>query len=144
FIAGCLLALAALTSLAAPFTPSNDAEVVERLPATANDPSVRRVDSLRKQLAARPDDVGLRLEIARRYFDMAMAQGDPRYVGYAFAALAPLEKKPPKDAQYWLVRGQLLQYSHNFDGAIDALTQASELDAQAVQPIAWRAAIRMV
>src|SRR3982751_1336057 len=94
-------------ALAAPFTPSNDAEVVERLPSTANDPSVRRVDSLRKQLAARPDDTNLRLEIARRYFDLAMAQGDPRYVGYATAAIGPLEKSASSNASYWLIRGLL-------------------------------------
>src|SRR5947199_2550225 len=97
------LALAFPPAFAAPFTPANDAEVVERLPATANDPSVRRVDSLRKQLAARPEDVGLRLEIARRYFDLAMAQGDPRYVGYASAAIGPLDKLAPANAGYWLI-----------------------------------------
>src|SRR3954464_10059759 len=95
-----LLALASFASFAAPFTPANDAEVVERLPATANDPSVRRVDSLRKQLAAKPGDAGLRLEVARRYFDLAMAQGDPRYVGYAQAAIAHLEKLTPNSPGY--------------------------------------------
>jgi tetratricopeptide (TPR) repeat protein len=144
FIAGCLLALASLPSFAAPFTPSNDAEVVERLPATANDPSVRRVGSLRKQLAARPEDVGLRLEIGRRYFDMAMAQGDPRYVGYAIAAIGPLDKLAPDSEGYWLIKGQLQQYSHDFNGALASLKKASELNPQAPEPIAWRAAIDMV
>jgi tetratricopeptide (TPR) repeat protein len=136
--------LVSLSSFAAPFTPSNDAEVVERLPATANDPSVRRVDSLRKQLAARPDDVDLRLEVARRYFDLAMAQGDPRYVGYASAAITPLDKLAPSNAGYWLIKGQLQQYSHDFAGALRSLQKASELDANAPEPVAWRAAIDMV
>jgi tetratricopeptide (TPR) repeat protein len=144
FAAGCLFVFASLPSFAAPCTPSNDAEVVERLPATANDPSVRRVDSLRKQLAARPDDIDLRLEIGRRYFDMAMAQGDPRYVGYAFAAIGPLEKAAPDNAGYWLTRGMLQQYSHDFDGAMQSLRKASELDPKAPEPVAWRAAIDMV
>ena len=139
-----LLALAFPPCFAASFTPSSDSEVVERLPGTTNDPSVRRVDSLRKQLAARPDDVQLRLEVARRYFDLAMAQGDPRYVGYATAAIGPLDKLAPNDASYWLVRGLLQQYSHDFPGAILSLKKASELDPNAPEPVAWRAAIDMV
>lgn len=143
FVAAALTLPCAL-SLAAAFTPSSDAEVVEKLPSSASDPSVRRVDSLRRQLAARPDDAGLRLEIARRYFDMAMAQGDPRYVGYASAALGPLARLAPDDAGYWTTRGLLEQYSHDFPGAMKSLTRASELDPKAPEPVAWRAAIDMV
>ena len=58
----CALFASPLAS-AAPFTPKSDTEVVERLPGRASDPSVRRVESLRKQLAARPDDAGLRTEL---------------------------------------------------------------------------------
>jgi tetratricopeptide (TPR) repeat protein len=134
----------ALPAFAAPFTPASDADVVERLPATTNDPSVRRVESLRKQLAARPDDVDLRLDVARRYFELAMAQGDPRYVGYATAAIGPLEKLAPRNASYWLVRGLLQQYSHDFAGALQSLKKSSELDPDAPEPVAWRAAIDMV
>jgi predicted Zn-dependent protease len=138
-----LLAILGAATQAAPFTPKSDNEVVESLPATT-DPSVRRVESLRRQLAARPDDTQLRLEIARRYFDLAMAQGDPRFVGYALAAIGPLEKTAAGDAQYWLVRGQLQQYSHDFDGALASLDKASQLDPGNVAAPAWRAAIRMV
>jgi tetratricopeptide (TPR) repeat protein len=143
-LAFVLFPLALGPALAAPFTPAADTEVVERLPSTTNDPSVRRVDSLRKQLAARPGDVQLRLEVARRYFDLAMAQGDPRYVGYATAAIGPLEKSAPGDANYWFVRGILQQYSHDFAGALASLRKASELDPQMAEPVAWRAAIDMV
>jgi Tfp pilus assembly protein PilF len=139
-----LLALVCAAAAAAPFTPANDSDIVERLPASASDPSVRRVDSLRKQLAARPDDKALRLEIARRYFDLAMAQGDPRYVGYASAAMAPLAATSANDAQYWVVKGMVQQYSHDFKGALDSLAKARELDPQAVEATAWRSAIHMV
>ena len=60
-----LLALGVSLAEAAPFTPSSDSEVVERLPL-ASDPSARQLDSLRRQLAGRPDDHALRLDIGRR------------------------------------------------------------------------------
>lgn len=130
---------------AAPFTPANDSDVVERLPLSATDPSARRLQSLRKQLEAKPDDVTLRLEIARRYFDLSMAQGDPRYVGYASAALVPLDKAAPaSNSAYWLIKGMLQQYSHNFDGALASLDKASLARPSSADPMAWRAAIHMV
>jgi tetratricopeptide (TPR) repeat protein len=138
-----------LAAQAAPFTPANGSDVVERLPLSATDPSARRLQSLRKQLEAKPDDVALRIEIARRYFDLSMAQGDPRYVGYASAALTPLDKTPPASnaaltAGYWQIKGMLQQYSHNFDGALASLDKASVADPKSPDPMAWRAAIHMV
>lgn len=138
-----------LTTQAAPFTPANDSDVVERLPLSATDPSARRLQSLRKQLEAKPDDVALRIEIARRYFDLSMAQGDPRYVGYASAALTPLDKAAPAGnaaltAGYWQIKGMLQQYSHNFDGALSSLDKASLADPTSPEAMAWRAAIQMV
>ncbi|HSV36271.1 MAG TPA: hypothetical protein VLI46_11985, partial [Ramlibacter sp.] len=143
-LAAALLLSLSFAAFAAPFTPASDTEVVERLPSGAGDPSVRRVDSLRKQLAARPGDAALRVEIARRYFDLAMAQGDPRYVGYASAAIAPLAQAGANNAAYWLVRGLLQQYGHDFDGALQSLARSAELDPQSPEPIAWQAAIHMV
>jgi Tfp pilus assembly protein PilF len=138
-----------LATQATPFTPANDGDVVERLPLSATDPSARRLQSLRKQLEAKPDDVALRIEIARRYFDLSMAQGDPRYVGYASAALTPLDKAAPAGnptltAGYWQIKGMLQQYSHNFDGALASLDKASLADPKSPDAMAWRAAIQMV
>ncbi len=129
---------------AAPYTPTRDTDIVERLPGRASDPAIRRVDSLRKQLAARPDDTDLRVEIARRYFDMAMAQGDPRYVGYASAAIAPLAKTAPTHADYALVLGLIQQFSHEFEPALASLAKASQLNPKSPEPLLWRSAIFMV
>ncbi len=139
-----LLVLTGVTLHAAPYTPQNDAVVVERLPGRASDPATRRVESLRKQLAARPDDAELRVEIARRYFDMAMAQGDPRYVGYASAALAPLAKTAATNANYDLALGLIQQFSHEFEPALASLTKAAALDPTSPEPLLWRTAIFMV
>ena len=137
------LALLAGGAAAAPYTPASDDEVVERLPV-ASDPALRAVESLRRQLASRPGDDALRLDLGERYFALAMAQGDPRYVGYALSSIAPLEKTAPNDSRYWLVRGLLQQYSHDFESALASLKRASAIDPQAVEPVAWRAAIHMV
>lgn len=144
-LAALLCLFTSLAAQAAPFTPANDSDVVERLPLSATDPSARRLQSLRKQLEARPDDVALRIEIAKRYFDLSMAQGDPRYVGYASAALTPLDKAAPAaNSAYWQIKGMLQQYSHNFDGALASLDKASLADPKSPDPLAWRAAIQMV
>ena len=138
------LVLTGAAAHAAPYTPDNDAIVVERLPGRASDPATRRVESLRKQLAARPDDATLRVEIARRYFDMAMAQGDPRYVGYASAALAPLAKATPSPAGYDMALGLIQQFSHAFEPALASLSKAAQLDPTSPEPLLWRTAIFMV
>ncbi|MDB5942809.1 MAG: hypothetical protein JWQ13_2375, partial [Ramlibacter sp.] len=146
--AALLCLLLAGPVLAAPFTPASDAEVVERLPGGGGgDPAVRRVDSLRKQLAARPDDATLRLEIARRYFELAMAQGDPRFVGYASATIAPLAAAAAaaeNNAGYWLLRGLIEQYSHDFPAALASLDRAARIAPTDPEPLAWRSAIFMV
>ena len=129
---------------AAPFKPGSDADIVERLPGRASDPAIRRVDSLRKQLAAQPDNADLRVAIARRYFDMAMAQGDPRYVGYASAAIAPLAKNPAPQAGYAMVLGLIQQFSHEFEPALASLATASQQDPASPDPLLWRSAIFMV
>lgn len=149
---GAALLLAAwplAAALAAPFTPASDAAVVERLPGRGSqDPALRSVDALRKQLAAAPRDARLRIELARRYFDLALAQGDPRYAGYAIGALAPMASDPPRDpptaAAYWAARGILEQYLHAFDPALASLARAGQLDPRSPEPPGWRAAIFMV
>ncbi len=136
--------LAALPACAAPFTPKDDREVVEKLPLRATDPAVRRLDSMRQQLRARPDDADLRIELARRYFDLAMAQGDPRYVGYAQGALEPLATQAAQDPRYWTTHGILAQYNHQFDAALASFAKALALNPRSTEAMSWRAAIFMV
>lgn len=141
-LAAALVLMSTLAVQAAPFMPASDAEVVERLPA--GDPALQRAEALRRQVAAQPRNTALRTEVARRYFDLAQAQGDPRYVGYAMGVLAPLKASPPANAGYWFVRGLLEQYSHEFDAALSSLARAAQLDPRSPEPLAWRAAIFMV
>lgn len=133
----------ALTVSATPRLPSTDAQILERLPIRATDPVARELRSLRAELTASPKNHVLADKLARRYFDLAMAEGDPRYIGYAEAALRPWDSGsiPPT---LRVIRALLSQYKHNFDGALKDLAIALEADPDSVEAHAWRAAIFMV
>ena len=74
---------------AAPRKPTDDAEVIERLPVRANDATTRELAELRRAQSAAGQNPQLAAQLAERYFDLAMARGDPRYVGYAETITPP-------------------------------------------------------
>lgn len=138
-----LLGLAG-AALAAPYLPRDEAEVLERLPARRGDPAMAELRALRAALAARPADAAAAAALARRYFELAVAHGDPRYVGYALAALEPWHGTKDAPAELLAVRGMLRQYRHDFDGALEDFAAAARADPESALPLAWRAAIHMV
>ena len=87
FLAG--LICQGLPAEAAPRIPDSDSAVLERLPIRMNDPAGRALRALRDAVAANPRDRDAALRLARRYFDLASAEGDPRYIGYAEAVIRP-------------------------------------------------------
>src|SRR4029453_17642343 len=74
-------ALALCGARAEPIVPQHDDEVVEMLPAGGNRAEERR------QRAQADGDPARAVALARRYFDEARTQGDPRLAGRALAAL---------------------------------------------------------
>jgi len=135
---------AATTVVAAPHLPKHDAVVLERLPIRASDPVAAELRRLRAEASARPTDPAAAVQLARRYFELAMAQGDPRYVGYADAALRPWYPGTAEHAGVLTLRGMLRQYRHDFQGALEDLAAAARLAPHDPEPHAWRAAIHMV
>ena len=129
---------------AAPYTPTSDAQVLERLAIRPADPIARQLRTLRAELAARPNDAALAEELARRYFDLAMAEGDPRYIGYAQAALRPWSTGNAIPPPLRVIRALLSQYKHDFAGALKDLAVAVDADPKNVEAHSWRAAIFMV
>lgn len=127
---------------AAPYIPANDDVVIERLPFRAGDAETRALAGLRAAWARAPDDRGAAAELARQYFDTAMATGDPRYVGYAEAVVGRFEA--PLPAPLLLVRGMLRQYRHAFDAALDDFAAALAHDPDLAGAHAWRGAIHLV
>ncbi|HXI38183.1 MAG TPA: hypothetical protein VNH80_14840, partial [Burkholderiales bacterium] len=78
--------MASPAAVAAPYLPKDDNAVLERLPTRRDDPRLAELNLLRARLAAAPADAEAAAAVARRYFDLANEEGDPRYVGYAEAA----------------------------------------------------------
>lgn len=127
------LALLAPAAHAAPHIPGRGDEVIERLPLRA-DPAQQELRRLRARLAVRPNDLALATGIAQRYIQAARADTDPRYLGYAQAALAPWWNSPAPPREVRLLRATLLQSTHHFPEAmhdLDAVVAADPANAQA-------------
>ena len=141
----CLLLLAlSAAAQAAPFTPGSDQQVLERLPSRAADPRLREVAELRRRLNAEPRNLALALQLARRYHDEVAAEGDPRYIGYAQAALAPWWDQPDPPVDVRVLRAVLRQFSHEFGAAVTDLTAAVHAVPSHGEAWSWLAAIAMV
>ena len=138
----CSVAISPL--LAAPFTPKADTQVLERLPARADDPRMREIAELRRQLARAPADAPLAVKLSQRLFEQSAAEGDPRFVGYAQAALAPWWALADPPAAVRLQRAVLLQFNHEFERALLDLQATVKEEPGNAQAWAWIAAIHMV
>lgn len=142
------LALAAISGApnAAPRLPTDPSEVLERLPIKPGDSVARELTDLRAGALAgsrkNPPDPLPTVLLAERYYDLAIARGDPRYIGYADAVMAPLAAS--KLPAVLAARGQLKQYRHDFEGALADFASALQADPDFAAAHAWRAAIFMV
>ena len=139
-----LLAVLGLAAQAAPYIPKSDDQVLERLPLRPNDPVAREMLQLRKQLRADTRNVVVATALARRYYDMVAEEGDPRYLGYAQAALAPWWELPEPPIEVQVLRAGLAQFSHNFSGALADLSSVLARDPGNAQARALRATIHIV
>jgi tetratricopeptide (TPR) repeat protein len=132
--AGLLLLSAPLESLAEPFAPTADDQVLERLPVASGGPG-GELGVQRAALARRPDDLRLAWPVARAYVELGRREADPRYDGYAQAALAPwwdLEEPP---APVLILRATLHQRRHDFPQALadlDRVPTGSSFHPQAL------------
>ena len=128
---------------AKPYIPSDKNEVLERLP---NNPDISSPEykSLRTQLLANTNNVTVATKLARLYIERSRDEGDPRYLGYAQAALAPWWHldKPPLDVI--ILRATLYQSTHHFKQSLKDLDAALKLDANNGQAWITRATILQV
>lgn len=137
------LAGAAAAAAAAPYVPASGSQVVEHLPARA-DPVQRELARMRADLARAPRDVARATALARRYIEQARIEGDPRYLGYAQAALAPWYAlaDPPEPVR--VLRATLRQSTHQFGPALADLDAVVRRDSDNAQAWLTRATVLMV
>lgn len=116
------LLFAALTlpilALAAPFLPTDEAQVLERLPFKPGDPAVRQQREQRAALLRNPRDAETAVQAATQNLHRGRELGDPRYFGYAQAALTPWWNDASPPPEILLLRATLRQSSHDFTGAL--------------------------
>ena len=130
---GLCLCLAPLV-MAAPYIPSADDVVLERLPERS-DPSLRDLKRLRAALDTSPRDIALAVRLARRAIEASRETGDPRFLGQAQAALSPWWTQTDPPAPVLLLRATIRQSFHDFNGAIadlDRLIARNPADGQAL------------
>ena len=105
---------------------------------------MREIKDMRDALLRDPQTLDLAIRLARRYFEQAGAQGDPRYVGYAQAALKPWWNLPQPPTRVLVMRATLRQYRHDFSGALEDLARALERDPTDTSAWSLRAVIHVV
>lgn len=128
------LSLTIALAQAAPYIPSRGQQVIETLPRRG-DPVQQQLRSLRAELNARPTDVALATSVAQRYIALGRSETDPRYLGYAQAALAPWWAQVAPPPKVRLLRATLLQSTHQFDAALADLKGV--LAAEPTNAQAW-------
>jgi len=114
---------------------ASDAQVLEHV-ASRNDPITQELRRLRTQLASAPTSLELATRLSRRYIDLARRKSDPRYLGYAQAALDAWWDREQVPAEVRILRATLWQSTHQFGKALtelDAVLKTHRHDEQAAQ-----------
>ncbi|MBI3358340.1 MAG: hypothetical protein HY037_01955 [Nitrospirae bacterium] len=122
-------------AIASPFTPMDDAQVLERLPFRPSDKEARQLREWRAEWMSSPDRFDLAARLARGYIEQGRRSADPRYNGYAEAVLSRWWNLPNPPTELLVLRATLSQGRHDFNGALADLTQALKQDPD--DPQAW-------
>jgi hypothetical protein len=142
----CVVLITGLSgpAIAAPYVPASDSQVLERLPFTPGDPVMRELRALHSQLTREPGNLPLGLRLAQGYLELGRVTGDPRYAGYAEAALAPWWHLQQAPQGVLLVRATLRQRMHQFDAALADLAIVLNANPRNAQARLTRATVLQV
>jgi tetratricopeptide (TPR) repeat protein len=138
-----VLTACAASTAAAPYVPTDDAIVLERLPERG-DPGLRELKRMRAMLATTPGNLDVAASVARRAIAASRATGDPRFLGQAQAALSPWWTLPEAPPVVVLLRATIRQSQHDFDGALADLDRLLIANPRAAQARLTRATVLTV
>ncbi|MGX9782363.1 hypothetical protein [Janthinobacterium lividum] len=138
-----LCACLPMLAWAAPYTPKDGSAVIEQLPRRA-DAAQLALRGLRQQLNDTPGDLALATSLAQRYIALARSETDPRYLGYAQAALAPWWRQAAPPVPVRLLRATILQSTHQFGPALQDLEAVIAQQPQNAQAWLTRATVLTV
>jgi tetratricopeptide (TPR) repeat protein len=125
-----LVAIGPVQAVSKIYIPKDDNDIVATVPTSAG---LQGLSRLRTALAREPQNFELAVRIAQRYIEISRSDGDPRYLGYAQAALAPWWAGDRHELV--LLRATIRQSMHEFDAALSDLKQLNRArpgDAQAL------------
>ena len=142
FIAGVALAASvAQAGEVGRFRPATPDYVVLRVPASAsNDP----IAILERRHAQEPANESLASELAQLYLTRARAERELRYFARAEALVQPWAASETARASTLKVQADVLQYRHDFSGALELLDRAVALDPRDAGARLMRASVKLV
>jgi Tfp pilus assembly protein PilF len=137
--AGLLTWVAALVMFTAatatePCVPTEDDAVLETLPQAFLS-GQDELATLRRQLAGDPENTELAVGVASGYLQVGKSQGDPRFYGYAQAAIEPWWQAASAPPEILKLRAKLKERNHQYDEALADLRLLVEQIPQDIQ--AW-------
>jgi hypothetical protein len=117
--------------------------VLERLPDRSTQ-QYRDVKRLQQEVAASPNDVVAATALANAYYRISRGEGDPRFLGYAQAALTPWWNDAQAPSAVLVMRATILQSNHEFTRALADLDTAIARDSRNARAILLRATVLTV
>ena len=128
-------AMAAAAAVDAPYIPADDSVVLERfvVPRLPGSASLRE---LRDAWTAKPDFLPTALAYARAALELNRREEDPRYLGYAEAALRQWWTRPQPPPEVMLLRASLRLARVDYGGAeqdLGALIQSAAPEGHAAR-----------
>jgi tetratricopeptide (TPR) repeat protein len=105
------------------FVPASRSEVVEHLPRQSA-ASKRDLKERLARSASQPQPLESLVAMARRHYDRARLEGEPRELGLAQAALGQWWNQSEAPVPVLLIRAAIRQHQHDFQGALADLKQA--------------------